>query len=436
MKSSLVDIMRNRNFRLLWGGEGISLLGDQFSLIALPWLALKLTGSALAIGTILALAAIPRAVFMLLGGAFTDRFSPKTVMLWSNVIRLVLVAALALLTVTGAVQLWMVYVFALLFGLADAFFFPAQAAMVPRLLGAERLQVGNALIQGTGQLSVFLGPVLAGVLIALLDGGGSGAAAVPDMWGIGVAFAFDAVTFLVSALTLAAIKLPAVAAGQNEQTAGSGMFSSIAETLTTVWRDRGMRYYFLIIAAINLLMTGPLAVGIPVLADTRFKGGAAAFGIIMSCFGGGSLVGVIAAGALKRPPARRFPFVMLIPTVVAGLGLALLGLLSSIPAAAAVAVVVGVAGGYVQIQFITWLQLRTPAQMLGRIMSVLMFSVFGLGPLSNTIAGALIEWNATAVMVGAGVMMAAVAALTGLSPSIRGLDAEPETECALVVVPK
>ncbi len=431
MKSSLVDIMHNRNFRLLWTGEGVSLLGDQFSLIALPWLALKLTGSALAIGTILALAAIPRAVFMLLGGAFTDRFSPKAVMLWSNVIRLVLVAALALLTVTGVIQLWMVYVFALLFGLADAFFFPAQAAMVPRLLGAERLQVGNALIQGTGQLSVFLGPVLAGVLIALLDGGGSGASAVPDMWGIGVAFAFDAATFLVSALTLAAIRLPAVTAGANDPAARGGMLSSIGDTLTTVWRDRGLRYYFLIIAAINLLMTGPLAVGIPVLADIRFTGGAAAFGIIMSAFGGGSLVGVIAAGLLKRPSARRFPVVMLVPTVVAGIGLALLGVLSSIAAAAVVAVVVGIAGGYVQIQFITWLQLRTPAHMLGRIMSVLMFSVFGLGPLSNTIAGALIEWSPTTVMVGAGVMMAAVAALTGLSPSIRRLDQEPEAVGAL-----
>src|SRR5919108_1993328 len=86
-----------RNFRLLWIGEGISLLGDQFYMIALPWLVLQLTGSALALGTVMALAAIPRAVFMLVGGAFVDRFSPRAVMIASNLIRFVLVALLSIL---------------------------------------------------------------------------------------------------------------------------------------------------------------------------------------------------------------------------------------------------------------------------------------------------------------------------------------------------
>src|SRR5258707_9061731 len=79
-----------RNFRLLWIGEGISLLGDQFYMIALPWLVLQLTGSPLALGTVMALAGIPRALFMLVGGAFVDRFSPHAVMLASNFARLVL----------------------------------------------------------------------------------------------------------------------------------------------------------------------------------------------------------------------------------------------------------------------------------------------------------------------------------------------------------
>src|SRR6266700_1025630 len=93
-----------RNFRLLWIGEGISLLGDQFYMIALPWLVLQLTGSALALGTVIALAGIPRALFMLVGGAFADRFSPRSVMIASNLARLVLVAALAALVLTNTVR--------------------------------------------------------------------------------------------------------------------------------------------------------------------------------------------------------------------------------------------------------------------------------------------------------------------------------------------
>src|SRR5258706_13293565 len=89
------------NFRLLWIGEGISLLGDQFYLIALPWLVLQLTGSALALGTVLALASIPRALFMLVGGAFVDRYSPRSVMAASNFARLVLVALMSALVLTN-----------------------------------------------------------------------------------------------------------------------------------------------------------------------------------------------------------------------------------------------------------------------------------------------------------------------------------------------
>src|SRR5258708_40297752 len=137
------------NFRLLWIGESISLLGDQFYMIALPWLVLQLTGSALALGTAMALASIPRALFMLIGGAFVDRFSPRVVMIASNLARLVLVALLTALVLTNQIRIEMLYGFALAFGLADAFYFPAQSAIVPQLLKEDQLQAGNTFVQGT-----------------------------------------------------------------------------------------------------------------------------------------------------------------------------------------------------------------------------------------------------------------------------------------------
>ena len=421
--SSLFEVFRNRNFRLLWMGEGVSLLGDQFYLIALPWLVLKLTGSPFAIGTVLALVAIPRALFMLVGGALTDRFSSRALMLCSNLGRFTLVGSLAALTVTGQIQLWMLYAFALLFGLASAFFFPAQSAMIPKLLGTDRLQTGNAIIQGTAQLSVFLGPVLAGTLIALLDGGGSGGA-VPDTWGIGIAFAVDAATFLASACTLTMMRLPRRVAGQQPDGGKETVWFSIVAGLRVVWNDKALRYYFLLIAAVNLLMTGPISVGIPVLADTRFSGGAVAFGTILSAFGGGSLIGVVVAGVSRRPSSRRFPMLMLGSTATMGAGLALLGVLPSVAPSALVAFIMGCAQGYVVIQFITWLQLRTPTRMLGRMMSVLMFAVMGMAPLSSAIAGALIQWSASFVLVGAGLGMVGVVAVAALSPSVWRLGEE------------
>src|SRR5262252_6371095 len=95
------QVLAHRDFRLLWLGQTASLIGDQFYLIALPWLVLRLTGDPLALGAVLALAGVPRAVFMLVGGAVTDRFSPRWIMLLSDIVRLALVAALAGLAVTG-----------------------------------------------------------------------------------------------------------------------------------------------------------------------------------------------------------------------------------------------------------------------------------------------------------------------------------------------
>ncbi len=412
------EIFQNRNFRLLWAGEGVSLIGDQFYLIALPWLVLKLTGDPLAMGTVLALAAIPRALFMLVGGALTDRFSPRALMLTSNLVRLLVVGLLSLVTIAGVVELWMLYGFALLFGLADAFFYPAQSSIIPRLLGAERLQTGNAVVQGTAQLSLFVGPVLAGTLISLLDGGSGGTATAPDMLGIGVAFAIDAATFAVSALTLSLIRLAPVAASGDAPTEPTGMFASIAEGARAMWSDRVLRYYFMLIAAANLLITGPFAVGIPVLADQEYAGGAAAFGLVLSAYGAGSLSGVILAGVRRRPSARRFPALMLGLTALMGVSLILLGSVTALFPAAAVAAGMGMAQGYVVIQFITWLQLRTPAHLLGRMMSLLMFAVVGMTPLSTLVAGALIQSGAGRVLIGAGVLMVGVILVAALSPCV------------------
>jgi len=153
-RPALLELLRVRDFRLLWIGQGIARLGDQFYFTALPWLVLQLTGDAFAMGMVLAVGSIPRTLFMLVGGAPTDRFSSRTVMLVSDILRLGLVSLLTGFVLTGSIELWMLYMFALSFGEVDAFFYPALNAMVPQLVHKEELQAGNALVQGTGQLAL------------------------------------------------------------------------------------------------------------------------------------------------------------------------------------------------------------------------------------------------------------------------------------------
>jgi MFS family permease len=421
----LLSVLRIRNFRLLWLGQGISLLGDQFYLIALPWLVLQLTGNALAMGTVLGLAGVPRAVFILVGGALTDRFSPRSIMLASNILRFALVAFLATLVLTNSIALWMLYIFALIFGLVDAFFYPASSAITPQIVELEDLQAANSLNQVTAQISIFLGPALAGAMIALLAGGTgvAGEQAVPGQQGIGIAFVVDAISFLCSAITLWLVRLKGPGAQPSVRKRQS-FWLDIREGMVAMWHDPALRIILLLVAVINLCAMGPFAVGIPVLAQARFPEGAFAFGVIMTAYGGGLLLGSIVAGAVPKPsPSRLGPTAVLMVGVV-GVGLALLGFAPTTALAATAAVVMGAANGYRLILIVSWLQRRTPRAMLGRMMSLVMFAAVGLLPVSTALAGALIDLDLTALFAGAGSLIALASVLAAMHPAIKTMGIE------------
>jgi MFS family permease len=409
---SPIHVLRNRNFRLLWIGEGISLLGDQFYLIALPWLVLSLTGDALAVGTVLAAAGIPRALFMLVGGALTDRFTPRRLMINSNLARMALTGLLAALVATNQIHLWMLYISALLFGLADAFFFPAQTSIVPKIVDRDQLQAGNAMIQGTAHLSIFVGPLLAGLLVAWLDGG-----ATRSTFGIALAIAIDSLSFLASVAALGLIKIEN--AGARAGKANGGVLASIREGLLYVWNDATLQMVIPITLGLNILINGPFAVGVPVLARTRFPEGAAAFGLILSLFGGGALLGTVLAGALPKLSKKMLGTISLSVISVMGIGLAVIGIAPTMYIAATAALVMGTANGYANINLITWLQQKVAPEMTGRVMSLVMFAAIGLNPVSTALAGVLIGLDTTILLVCAGLLMTLFTLSAAFSPAVR-----------------
>ena len=384
----MLSLLRIRDFRLLFVGEGVSLLGDQFYFIALPWLVLELSGNPFTLGAMLAVQGLPRALFMLVGGAVTDRFSPRRVMIGSNVARLLIVALLAALVLTGSVRLWMLWSIVLAFGVADGFFFPAQGAIVPRLAATEQLPAANAVVQGLDQVAQFVGPMVAGALIAAFTAGRLG------LEGVGLAFAVDAASFLVSIVTLWVMQVDRVSrtAATGATTAGVGsaarpggappsLFASVREGLAYMWRDPLLRTLLALIIAVNFLAVGPLLVGIPQLVRERLSEGAGGFGLVMSAFGAGSLVGLALGGALPKPPPWVTGNLLLAVCAVFGVGLALLGFAQSLAAALVPSLLMGLAVGYLMVFFFSWVQARTPQHMMGRMMSLIIFASVGLVPL-------------------------------------------------------
>ena len=385
-----------RDFMLLWTGQTTSMLGDQFHGIAGAWVVLKLTGDPLMLGTVMALGGIPRALFTLVGGALTDRFSPRKVMLASDAIRLLIAALMAIQLLTNTLQVWMLFAYTLVGGIVGGFFGPAAMSILPRLLPEKDLQAGNSLSQGSSQLIGFIGPAIAGGVIALFPN---------QTMGAGVVIGFDALTFIVSIITLWLMKAGGEATPSAVQVNLKSVVGSIREGFGYMLKDPALRLMFFIIAIANMSFGGPIVVGVPFLANSRFPEGAAAYGVIISGYAGGNLLGILVSGALPRPGRRVIQGLMVTMFAVFGIGVAALGWISLTWLAALDLFVMGVLNGYLSIQLITALQRTTPKEMLGRTMSMILFANMVFMPISQAITGGVLRWSVALPFVGAGLLL-------------------------------
>jgi MFS family permease len=410
-QNPMARVMALRDFRLLFAGATTSLLGDQFTLIATPWLVLQLTHDPLALGTVLALEGIPRALFMLIGGAITDRLSPRKVMLTASIIRFFLTAMMALMVFTGIAQIWMIYLFGLAFGIVAGFAIPAENSIVPQLVAEDDLQAGNSIIMGITQLAGFVGPTIAGLLIGNFASSNTG---------IILAFTIDAISFIVSSITLAMIRQAGkLATAKNQETVWAAILAGIKYLIN----DRALRLVFLVLMSINFFLMGPLLVGIPVLASERLPEGAVAYGLLLSAFAGGNLAGIIGAGALPRPTASMMKLILVMFVVAFGLGVVSLGFVSSTWFDFASMLILGLANGYVSILMFTWMQIQTPKDMLGRMMSLITFSSTGLVPISQALAGVICKWDLTMMFAIAGGIVVVFGLVLSAHPDLQVLGA-------------
>ena len=419
------SVFANHNFRLLFGGSTISMLGDQFTLVALPWLVLKLTGNPAALGLVLATMALPRALFMLIGGAVVDRLSPRRVLIAARGVNAMLVALLAVLVLLGDIHMWLVYAIALGIGLSTAFAYPAGSAILPQLVSREQLQPANALVMGMRQLSMFIGPALAGVVISV-GAHGKPTQVVQDASGLGLAFGIDAISFLFSLGSLVLIRIHS---DFQPKPAVGGVLSNVASGVRMIWADLPLRAFILYAAVVSVFVGGPLQVGLPVLADTRMDLGAASLGILMTANGGGMLLGSFLSGIASRSVRGRLGLMVLAIDSLAGLALATLALVHSTITGAVLLAGTGVLAGIAQIAIVSWIQRRVAPEMMGRTMSVLMFTFMGLGPISAAVAGSLLKViSLTSLFAGAGLLLTAIALSCMSSPALRSIGAAgPQT---------
>lgn len=392
--------LRERNFRMLWAGSAISLLGDQFYLVALPWVVLTLTGSAVAVGTILMAVAIPRAVLMLIGGALTDRISARRILMSTASARTLFVTAIGILLWLRVLHLWELYVLGFCFGVADAFSMPAASTLLPSLVKREQLVAANSIFQTTGQLTTIAAPAPAGIVIKAL--------------GIAWAFFIDAISFLFIIAALWRLPDPPHA----QTSARPPMWKSISEGIAYVRRDVPLRSLMLLAAVLNFCLAGPMAVGLPYLTKIKF-GSPTAYGILVSAAAAGGLLGALLAGILK---IRKRGALLLGACVVISVCLGQIGLPGRLWMIAAILLLMALCAGLANVHLASWIQQRVEAAVRGRVMSVLMLVNFGLIPVSLGVAGLLVAWNLKWMFILAGMSMLLVTAFGAMQKQVREIE--------------
>lgn len=405
MRRVPLGALQEREFRLFFTGQLVSLLGDAVTPFALAWAVLDLTGSASDLGFVIAAKTAPLVIFLLVGGVFADRLPRRAVMLSSDVMRMGVQAATAALLLSHSARIWELIVLQAVAGTATAFFNPASTGLTPMTVSVERLQEANAL-RGMSMASMqFLGPALAGVLIVTV--------------GAGYALAIDAASFAVSAFYLARLHLPLHVSLPPQ---------SFARDLLDGWREFVSRtWVWLIVVSASLgNMMGAVWL---VLAATWIKkghGGAGAWTAILVV----SAVGGLFAGAMALRIKPRRPLLLASVVIIPNAApLVLLALKLPWETLAVAALVTGFGNMLFNTLWETTLQQHIPPASLSRVSAYDWFGSLLCQPLGLALAGVVaagIGMSQT-LWIAAAVDLAAVAAILA-APSVRRLQRLDEAQ--------
>ncbi|MGI8773719.1 MAG: MFS transporter [Actinomycetota bacterium] len=368
-KVGVLKPLRFRDFRVLWTGMTVSLLGDGIYLVAIAFQVYELSNSPTALSVVFFAWTAPMVLFFLLSGVLSDRFDRRMLMIASDVLRGVSIAAMGVLSVTGNLELSHVLGLVAIYGVGDALFMPAFTAIVPDVVPKELLMEANSLDQFVRPLTMrFLGPAIGGALV-----GGAGP---------GVALLADAGTFVVSGVCVAMMR------ARPEQKRGGEKRSALADISEgfRFVRSRTWLWGTLASASIGLLFfLGPLEVLIPYVVKNQMNGGAGGYGLILSVGGVGAIITSVTMGQFGLP--RRHITFMYSAWGIGVLLIAGFALVRTVPQAMAISFVMS---GMFSAGMIVWGTLMhklVPRDLLGRVSSLDWLVSTALVPVSFILTG-------------------------------------------------
>ena len=420
-KLKILRPLKVRDFALLSAGTFISFIGDGVFFVAVPWQTYQLSNSPTALSMVGLAWIAPMTLFLLLGGVLSDRIGRRRMMIVGDGIRIVACASIAALSLAGIIELWHMIVLMVVYGTGSAMFYPSFNAITPDIVEDEMLVEANALGQFVRPFAMqMIGPAIGGFAIAA--------------WGVGAAFAFDAVSFSASIVAVTLMR-SSKKAGEKQ----SSPLAEIAEGFRFV-RSQTWLWATLLSATVALLVFhGPFEVLVPYIIKEKLGGSAADLGLVFAAGGAGAVLASLVM-AQRGLPKRPITFMYVLWAIAVG-AIALYAFIE-VPWQGMlpffITELTAVAG---MVVWSTLLQRRVPKDLLGRVMALDWFAATALMPVSLALTGPSAEaFGVETTMFWAGVLAAGGTLAFFLIPGVRDIEKEPlvdeqdvEDETALVI---
>lgn len=358
------SIFKNRNFILLFIGQGISYLGDAVFEIALMWYLLQTTGSSLLMGSVMIFFIVPNLITKLFAGVLIDRMSRRKIMFFSNLFSGILLFITALLFTLNFLTIPIIFLISALLGFISAFFEPSQSSIIPSILRKEQLIKGNSILQMVFRLSYLVGPAIAGLVM--------------EKFGIFSLIVFDATSFFAGALCIYFINLEERVLHQAKKLNLNVWLREFKEGVNFILRTRVILYLIVALAWINFFFS-PIGILLAPFVKRVLGKSVMDFGFLNSSVSIGTLIGFIYLSVVK---VKRKGIYILVGFLGAGISVFFLGLSKNMISIYASIITTGVFVAFVNSPIVSLMQEVTEEGMRGRLFSTMSIVTGSLAPLS------------------------------------------------------
>lgn len=366
------SLFANHRFVFLWLASAVSSFSLSTYMLSEEWYVVSGLGRPSMLGVVMMLTMIPRVALMFIGGALADHFERRKVLFYSDFIRGILVGGMALLVLGGSLNIWILMVFALLFGTLDAFFWPASRSMIPFIVDQGQLTRANSIIQGTNQFLTIIGPAIAAVLIHWIAYQG--------------VFAVTAFLLLFGSLLNWGIKEE----GKKEPKAKkTSILTDLKETIAYIRKESYLKTSMAIGIVLNFFISGPISVGLPILVKNVLHGRAIDLSFIEASLSIGMVAGAVLAGVLNIKKKRAVINITLL--IFVSLSFAFLSQIGSVWSGMLFSGLSGLGLAASNIVGASLTQAFVDRGQMGRVQSLMAMTSMGLIPLSFAIVSVLLS---------------------------------------------